>query len=63
MDPGDLRRTAARTAAGEGRTARRRAARSSGHPCRGSMPPMSPTDITIIHAAAVHTVRVKRGRR
>jgi hypothetical protein len=27
------------------------------------MRPMSPTDITIVHAAAVHTVRVRRGRR
>jgi len=27
------------------------------------MPSMSPTDITIHHAAAVHSVRVKRGRR
>ena len=28
------------------------------------MPPMSPTDINIIHAAATHTVRIsRRGRR
>jgi hypothetical protein len=25
------------------------------------MRPMSPTDITIVHAAAVHSVRVNRG--
>jgi hypothetical protein len=30
----------------------------------GRLPPMSPTDISIVHAAAVHTVRVsKRGGR
>jgi hypothetical protein len=32
-------------------------------PHGANMPSMSPTDITIHHATAVHSVRVKRGRR
>ena len=55
---------AARTRVAVGRTRRRWAARWRRAPPGGSMPAMSPTDITIVHASAVHTVRVsRRGRR
>jgi hypothetical protein len=54
----------ARTQAAGVRTKRRWAARYPSRACGGSIPPMSPTDIHVIHAAATHTMRLsRRGRR